>query len=110
MDYSEVALEIEKIGASHIVDPNIWQLRVGRDDALDYVVVSLIRKVAAFRGAEVIRVPLTWWDAVKERFAPDWFLARWPVDYREIRADAMLPDVPLPQRYQEHAWRTLVTL
>ena len=28
--------------------------------------------------------PKTWWDAVKERFAPNWFLRRWPVDYHRI--------------------------
>jgi hypothetical protein len=29
-----------------------------------------------------VRVPLTWWDHLKEAHAPRWFLARWPVQYR----------------------------
>ena len=28
-----------------------------------------------------IEYPRDWWQAVKERFAPRWFLERWPVEY-----------------------------
>jgi hypothetical protein len=28
--------------------------------------------------------PKDWWEAVKERFAPRWFLKRWPVRYESV--------------------------
>lgn len=30
-----------------------------------------------------ISYPKTWWDAVKKRFAPYWFLKKWPVEMVE---------------------------
>lgn len=111
MNLSEITLEIEKIAARYVVDPSIWQIRVARDDILGGVIINLIRRVAAYRGTEVIRFPATWWDAVKERFAPDWMLARWPIQYQTITASAMLPDVPLPDEQKQQMWRVLrVTL
>lgn len=31
--------------------------------------------------------PRTWWDAFKERWFPQWAIARWPVEYRRIDID-----------------------
>jgi len=103
----EITLEIEQIAARHVLDQNIWQVRVARDEILDHVFVTLVRRVASFRGTESVRFPATWWDAVKERFAPDWMLRRWPVEYRTITARAMLPDVPLPVEQKVSMWRVL---
>lgn len=43
----------------------------------------------------IIRYPETWWEAVKERFAPAWFRDRWPVRYTEITAslEELYPEV-----------------
>lgn len=39
--------------------------------------------------------PRTWWDAVKERFAPAWFLKRWPVVYcRVLLGEALAKEIP----------------
>lgn len=48
-------------------------------------------------GGYMFRAPLNWWEAVKERFAPEWFLNRWPVEYRteDIDVFALYPRVPL---------------
>ena len=38
----------------------------------------------------VFKYPLDWWEAVKERFAPAWFLKKYPVKYKTIDIDAKL--------------------
>jgi hypothetical protein len=39
-------------------------------------------------GTDQYRWPATWWDAVKERFAPHWFLKRYPVQHRGVDVTA----------------------
>lgn len=43
----------------------------------------------------IIRYPETWWEAVKERFAPAWFRDRYPVRFVEISAslEELYPEV-----------------
>lgn len=45
---------------------------------------STTKEEATERVLEVVKVPLTWWEHLKDRFAPLWFLRRWPVQYRYI--------------------------
>lgn len=42
----------------------------------------------------VIRYPKTWWDAVKERFAPAWFRDRYPIEFVTITStlEELYPD------------------
>lgn len=44
--------------------------------------------------------PADWWQAVKARFAPGWFVRRWPVIYehRHIKVKEYYPSVALPDR------------
>ncbi len=35
-------------------------------------------------GHERYRWPADWWQALKDRWAPRWFLKRWPVEYHTI--------------------------
>jgi hypothetical protein len=52
--------------------------------------------------------PETWWDAVKERWAPNWFKKRWPIKYKKIHIDEKtyksvcphLPTTPEKEHYQ----------
>jgi hypothetical protein len=48
------------------------------------------------------RYPADWWEAVKERFAPEWFKRRWPVRYTMItlKARELYPLVSMP--HKEH--------
>jgi hypothetical protein len=49
------------------------------------------------------RYPADWWQAIKERFAPEWFKRRWPVRYIEITLTAreLYPMLSIPQ--EEHS-------
>lgn len=43
--------------------------------------------------------PADWWQAVKQRFAPAWFLRRWPVKEKVIvlTARELYPSVAIPE-------------
>lgn len=58
--------------------------------------LQLWRRVASDNLAE-IRYPKTWWDAVKQRFAPKWFLKRWPVMEVVWTAKSFYPLVRIPE-------------
>lgn len=50
------------------------------------------------------RWPRTWWDAVKLRFAPRWFLRRWPAEFDQIEIDEprygpICPHIDAPQSH-----------
>lgn len=51
------------------------------------------------RTLDEIKFPANWKEAVKERFAPAWFLKRWPVKYTVYRIDELYPKMSLP-RYE----------
>lgn len=77
MNVIEHRFPIEVIGARQVLSNlDIVQYR---DELRDAVVFEL-RAKAASRFIERVDVttPLTWWDAVKQRFAPRWWLRRWP--------------------------------
>lgn len=44
-----------------------------------------------------VRYPCDWWEALKQRFAPTWFLRRWPVreTFKEVRLQAIWPTLRL---------------
>ena len=42
------------------------------------------------------RFPRDWWESVKERFAPGWFLRRWPVVYSQVRVEEFIDAVVPP--------------
>ncbi len=58
---------------------------------LDCYIASKVVENYAFNA------PMDWWEAVKERFAPKWFLTRYPIRYRveKIDAVALYPSIPL---------------
>ena len=57
---------------------------------------------------KTIDIPLSWWDHTKERFAPKWFLKRWPVSYRTILVKTIIstthicPHIELPSKDKQH--------
>jgi hypothetical protein len=69
---------------------------------------NLVRQIQQFiygkdhPDKHIIRFPSTWWDAVKERFAPSWFLDRYPVRFTTYKAtlSELYPDLTpaLPDR------------
>jgi hypothetical protein len=42
--------------------------------------------------------PSNWKEALKERFAPAWFLRRWPVRKTRIDMEVLYPEIAIPER------------
>jgi hypothetical protein len=62
-----------------------------------------VRWMMAGRKGQTVSYPADWWQAVRERFAPAWWLKRFPVRRVTWRAWELLPDVKLPARLTENA-------
>ena len=67
---------------------------------IDYETGGMIHQLRALllgriNQEVIIKYPMDWWQAVKEHFAPKWFLIRWPVKYKEegIRATELYPSL-----------------
>jgi len=45
----------------------------------------------------VVRYPTDWWESLKERFAPSWFLDKYPVKFMEVTAslEELYPDLDI---------------
>ena len=52
--------------------------------------------------------PKTWWDAVKDRWYPEWAKTRWPVEYERINIDQQIYGGVCPH-LQSDPTRTHVT-
>jgi len=50
-------------------------------------------------GFVEVEYPIDWWEAIKERWFPDWALKRWPVKYKKVtvKAKAFYPNVFIPE-------------
>lgn len=71
----------------------------------EYLKNRLLYQLDAYIASKTIeeyafRAPANWWEAVKERFAPEWWLTRRPIEYRIERIDAvaLYPSIPLKDR------------
>jgi hypothetical protein len=60
-----------------------------------YAIRALVR--IAVQEEQMAQYPATWWDAVKARFAPEWFTRRWPVQYTRIIMEVLYPRVAFPR-------------
>jgi hypothetical protein len=69
---------------------------VDYDIATARQLIRMVQRVAVQRE-EVARYPATWWDAVKERFAPEWFTRRWPIEYTTLGMEVLYPKVLIPR-------------
>lgn len=87
------------------------------DQALGYASDEILYRLRSYlagskseteRVDQIIRVPLSWWDHVKERFAPKWFLKRWPIQYRTIEIKRVVtitnicPHIEVPNDDRRH--------
>ena len=73
----------------------------------DDVAVRVIQEVYGEKvGAKEVKYPADWWQAFKARWAPRWWLDRWPVKHTTVRMEAVAfyPKVSAP----EHSHRVII--
>jgi hypothetical protein len=106
----QVTLNKIRLAARAHIDPDTL-LDQNFDVMVDAYTQSLVLQLSgAVLGKEyeplAFQWPRDWWEAVKERFAPQWLLARWPVIYRKERVEfrEIYPDFKpaLPQSERQH--------
>ena len=74
---------------------------VWADEMFDQIVCQIKGSVAGeWLLREEVRYPTDWKEALKERFAPKWFIARWPIRYtvHKYEARALYPKISMPGR------------
>lgn len=78
-----------------------WTVDIWRDAVIPGLIAEIRGFVAAKKESVTVRYPADWWQAVKLRFAPQWFLGQWPVLYREVVVDArlMFQNFPAPSEW-----------
>ena len=89
-----LTVERIKLGVSMGV-PRAVMLSAVIESELDFCTNRLTYHLSAYMNGglfkERIQIdeqwPLDWWQAVRERWFPSWWLARWPVKYRSVHVD-----------------------
>lgn len=99
----QIELKIKQFYTAQLISRDVLESAVTPEACLDYhlgfMAHQLIVRVAVpARETQVARYPTTWWDAVKARFAPPWFLRRWPADYIEVRLEELYHMVAIPEK------------
>jgi hypothetical protein len=115
MNPSEICLERFRIAASVRIPiahlerlPANTELRLLQDE-VDHLVVKITSEIAGERLSRV-EWPEDWWQAVKQRFAPSWFLRLWPVKHVVFEARALYPRLKLPPNPNMLATNVIVQL
>ena len=100
--FREVALERLQYACQKAFPPAMLdQLSVERvaDIVTGGVVYQFRAAIFAQRlDEQVVRYPADWWQALKQRFAPRWFVRRWPVleTIKTMRLYAWYPEKLIP--------------
>ncbi len=89
------AIERIKVQGRRALDPVLTAEAVGGIEVLlleevDRLAVEIRRHMLAVDEESQVRevsYPRDWWEAVKQRFAPSWFLCRWPIRFRTHRLE-----------------------
>ncbi len=103
----QLQCRVAKLTACMDISTELIHCAVDLDAILDDYLVRLIRQVVYIPAKEVLEVPASWWDAVKQRFMPNWALRHWPVCLTRYEARAFLPNVAPPLKGAVLRWEQL---
>ena len=102
---NRVTLERHRFAVEQVVskfdierwDGHEWARAAHMDAYIRRASAGLVGK----KRTESVSYPATWWDAVKQRFAPVWFLKRWPAKLTTWTVDAwsLFPELEAPRAH-----------
>ncbi|HUW35291.1 MAG TPA: hypothetical protein VM223_27080 [Planctomycetota bacterium] len=94
----ELTCELRHIAAAKRVPLENFRFKAVGPDKYDpeAIVVYLLREILAVRHPTVFRYPADWWEALKDRWLPARWKRRWPVVFKEVHAERLLWDWPVP--------------
>lgn len=79
---------VQRAMSVHELEHLWYKVQEVASDTGSYLVLELKAMLAQERWPVVTwERPMTWWDAVKERWAPAWFRRRWPVQKETLCVD-----------------------
>lgn len=76
------------------------------DAGTDWILRTIIREYHA-RTGDQIKYPSNWKEAIKERFAPRWFLKRWPVRYDTLERFIAFPEFDPPDKLGRYEYEII---
>lgn len=102
----KMVLRVMKLSISHAVDEMefVYGTKPDLEVLTDCIAASMVFKLnakVAYRELPEIRYPKNWVEAIKQRWAPEWFLKRYPVKYTVYDAKVFYPDIVIPD-HQEY--------
>lgn len=100
----KIRMSIEKIVPKILVNHLRFSIKKSITKDLVY---RLEADFAASKEKEIeCKYPKDWWEAFKERWAPKWFLKRYPIRYNHevLRAYTVYPKIPIPNE----PWQSMV--
>lgn len=103
-EYTEVALErFKRCAISYLADDFAIPAKIRL--SLEECAATIRQDIFGKQLEKVdVKYPADWWQAVKDRWFPEWAKRRWPVQYKRHFIDAKalyptIPDVPGHQHY-----------
>ena len=95
----EIQLKAMCFGSRSILSPLITRNEVYADDILSYEMPRVIWELECTVFGEVLeegKWPVNWWQAFRERWFPEFWLSRYPVQYDHVSAAALYPKIAWP--------------
>jgi len=103
----QIKLDVLKRAATVAISDEMIQC-VDQEVVFDFMremwVQRVSWKVAAQRSENVLFVPATWWQHLKQRIyglggRNEWMTKKWPIRYKTYRAINVLPAIHLPEKH-----------
>ena len=111
VEVAQHRLEWTKVQVQKALSRQEFNAIIDADVLYDHVADYVVMRFTAFVASEQIdhvtfSYPLTWWDAFKLRWAPQWALKRWPAQKKTttIKVKALYPhwvDLKRPENLGE---------
>lgn len=99
--------EIVKHSTRVVIPPDLWNANIDIQEMVEgYVAIQCSWESASKVAKDVIEVPCDWWQHLKQRFAPWWFIKHWPVIMTTYHARIFCPDVQVPHRGPDRRFGT----
>ena len=92
--------EVVKHSVQARIPENLWNMAVEAHEIEEFISTWIVTtcswEVASKTTKNVLETPSDWWQHLKQRFAPGWFLERWPVLVNRYHARHFYPDIKVP--------------
>lgn len=100
MALAKARFDVVKLNLTTLIPITLWNATVEADQVEEflesYVKVSVSWEAASKQMIHVVQHPKDWWQHLKYRFAPKWFLAFWPVLLTQYNVRYFYPHIEVP--------------